>query len=492
MTDQIINTLINKEDLKQKSVVGVLALTSRTFILQLISLFSTFILTVLLDPATFGIFYVVSAVINFMNYFSDIGLAAALIQKNEEPTDRDLYTTFTIQQLLILIMIVGVFITAPAIAQFFKFGSGGLFLLRALAIAFLLSSLKTIPSVLLERKMEFDRLVLPQIIETLVFYAVAIFLAFKGAGVTSFAWAALARGVAGTVLLYILVPWKPQVVLDIHSAKKLLSYGIPYQANSFLALIKDDLLTVFLGKMLPFQAVGYIGWAKKWAEVALRLIMDNVIRVTFPAYSRLQHDSNLLSKAIQRSLMLLALLTLPVALGMILTIGPLLKIVPRYSKWEPALASFYIFTITAVFASLSSPLVNALNAIGKVKYTFYLMVMWATLTWILVPVGIGLFGFNGVAIAQLFIGITSFLPILFLRKIVHFSVFPQINKPLFAVCGMVIVVTSVIFKVNDPGLKLLIGIPSGVVVYAFIVIVTMRDDILPYIELVYKKTTHTS
>jgi hypothetical protein len=37
--------------------------------------------------------------------------------------------------------------------------------------------------------------------------------------------------------------------------------------HSFLALVKDDLLTVFLGKVLPFAQVGYIDWAKKWAEI---------------------------------------------------------------------------------------------------------------------------------------------------------------------------------------------------------------------------------
>ena len=32
--------------------------------------------------------------------------------------------------------------------------------------------------------------------------------------------------------------------------------------SSFLALVKDDLLTLYLGKVLGFQALGYIGWAK--------------------------------------------------------------------------------------------------------------------------------------------------------------------------------------------------------------------------------------
>jgi len=49
---------------------------------------ATFILTVLISPDIFGVFYVVSAVIrHFLGYFSDVGLAAALIQKKEELTE---------------------------------------------------------------------------------------------------------------------------------------------------------------------------------------------------------------------------------------------------------------------------------------------------------------------------------------------------------------------------------------------------------------------
>ena len=123
---------IDPQDIKQRSFKGVIALTSRTFVLQVIALVATFILTVLLDPATFGIFFVVTAIVNFLNYFSDIGLAAALIQKSEEPTDEDLATTFTIQQIMITFIVIVALLLSQYIGKFYRFDAGGLFLLRAL------------------------------------------------------------------------------------------------------------------------------------------------------------------------------------------------------------------------------------------------------------------------------------------------------------------------------------------------------------------------
>lgn len=474
---------LNIFEIKRRTAIGVVTLTSRTFILQIIGLIATFILTIILDPATYGIFFVISAVVNFLNYFSDIGLAAALIQKKEEPTRNDFVTVFTIQELLVITGVSISFIVSPLIINFYKLGQDSLFLFRALILAFLLSSFKTIPSIILERKLNFHKLVVPQIIETTLFYTVAIILALKGFGVRSFGWAALIRGISGTAVLYLIAPWKPGLTLNFKNAKQFLSFGVPYQINQFLALVKDDLLTIFLGKWLTFTQVGFVGWAKKWAEIALRLIMDNIIRVTFPAFSRLQHEAKLLSKAIEKSLVFLSLLTFPIAIGMMFLIRPFIEVVPKYLKWEPALFSFYLFTISSVLATLSSPLVNALNAIRKIRYTFYLMILWTILTWILVPVLIGIFSFNGVAIAAVIIGLTSFVPVFILKKTISFSFFYQIKNPIFATIGMSLFLFVLINLLQNNLLKIIFGIIGGGCVYFIIIYLLMGKELISYTQL---------
>src|SRR3989338_5400615 len=85
---------ISVETVKKRSVAGVMVLTGRTFILQIIGLVAQLFLFAYLGRYEFGVFAIVSAIINFLVYFSDIGLAAALIQKKETPTSTDLRTTF--------------------------------------------------------------------------------------------------------------------------------------------------------------------------------------------------------------------------------------------------------------------------------------------------------------------------------------------------------------------------------------------------------------
>src|SRR3990167_6159317 len=124
------------QQFKNKLTRGVFALASRTFILQVISFGATFILTVLLSPSSFGVFFVVSAVISFLTYFSDIGFAAALIQKPEEPSIKDLSSAFTVQHILVGTLVLLAFILTNTVAGFYNLEGDGVWLFQALLISF--------------------------------------------------------------------------------------------------------------------------------------------------------------------------------------------------------------------------------------------------------------------------------------------------------------------------------------------------------------------
>lgn len=449
----------------KRSIHGVFALISRTFVIQIINLLVTTLLYALLKEAEIGVFYVVSASIAFLSYFSDIGLAAALIQKKEKPTDEDLKTTFTIQQMLVVLVVIVALLLSQYIRLLYKLNEAGVFLFQSLVIAFFLSSLKTIPSIILERNLKFDKLVIPQIVETIVFNIVVLVCALKGMGIMSYAYAVLARGAAGLLVIYVIAPWRIGISFSKQVAKTLLSFGIPFQSNSVLALLKDDLLTMYLGIVLPFTQLGYIGFAQKWAFVPLRLIMDNMIRVTFPTYSRLAHDADHLGKAIEKSLFATVMLIFPSLTGLVILAPYFIHYIPKYQKWEPALASMAFFALNAALSSISTPLTNALNAIGKVKVTLGLMVFWTIATWVLTPAAIFWFGFNGVAIASAFIS-TSVVGVIYLvRRHVSFTLGTIIYTPAIAtVCmGIIVYFLSKILITNFISIFVMIGI--GTLVY---------------------------
>lgn len=453
------------EAIKKKAVRGVALLTGRTFILQAVTLIATFFLTVFLDPEQFGVFFIISAVINFFAYFSDVGLAAALIQKKERLSEEELRTTFTLQQFLVISLIILIFLITPLIKIHYDLSQESIYLLWALAISLLLSSLKTIPSVLLERKLDFNKLILPQIIETILYYLVAVFLAWKGFGITSFTIAVLVRSFAGLIVIYWLQPWKPGLAFDKEALKGLLKYGVPYQANTFLAIIKDDGMTIFLGGILGPSVIGLLGWAQKWGLAALRFVMDPVIKVTFPAFSRMQHDKDELSKAVAKSIFMVCLFVFPMLVGLVLSAPLITEIIPKYEKWQPALLALGLISINAAWAAVTTPLTNMLNAIGKVFITFRLMIMWTVLTWVIVPILAINYGMNGAAAGFALVGSSSIVAIFIVAKYIKINFGVNVLKILLASLLMGIMLFYVRNLVPQSVVGLALLIVSGILTY---------------------------
>ncbi len=484
-------TEIDIELIKRRAVTGVVTFTLRTLFVQLFTFIATFILTILLEPTTFGIFFVVSAFINLFVYFSDIGLAAALIQKKEKPNHEDYKTTFTLQQLIVTTLVVIGLMLSSQIAAFYKLDEKGLFLIRALLLSLILSSLKTIPTIMMERNLNFTKLVIPQVIENITFYGAAVLLAMKGFGIASFSWAVILRGILGLLTVYILSPWKISIGLNKASLKELTRFGIPFQINSILALLKDDLLTVFLGKILTFSQVGYIGWAQKWAFIPLRFFMDNVNKITFPAYSRLQEHKAELEKAIGKSIFFVTYLVYPAVFGMAAIAPGFINLVPSYEKWQPALPLLYLFGVNAIFSSVSTTFTNTLFAIGRPKIVLNLMIFWTALTWgLTIPFTLK-FGYIGAGLASAIVAATSTITIYFVKKEVNVAIGKNVFGPFFLSVIMFFIARSMIDYLPITKISLISTVIFSVIIYFVFSFSLFKDhlkkDFITIIKAIFTK-----
>lgn len=429
----------NVADIKQKALIGAFSYFLRTLLLQGIGFASIIILSKYFSPVDFGIYGIVVQIIGILIFFSDVGLAATLIQKKEQPTVKDFQTAFTVQFALSVMIVCLTLILGriPIITE--KLGSSGLLVLYALGLSFPLATLKTIPSVILERKLNFSRVVVPQIFEQIVFHGILITLAVTGSGVEAYAYAVLLRSIVGAIVMWYLQPWQIGFYFNWQVFRAQLNFGAKFQINDFLARIKDQLFYLTLGFFLPTAQFGYIQWARTWSMYPYNLTVQNVMAVTFPSFSRLQDHPKVLARAIEKSLFFITLIIFPILVGMSLFIIPLLKIVPDYAKWLPASTSLIFFSLSIAWAAISTPLTNTLNALGKINLTLKLMLLWTGLTWIVTPIGVMLYGFNGVAIAAFVISFSSYLSVWYVQKIIPFAFAENIWRQVLASAAMTVV-----------------------------------------------------
>lgn len=475
------------KDIKRKSIISTISLFVQSGYSAVLGLVANLIVTILLTPKIYGMYITVLSMISFLNYFSDIGLAASLIQK-KEITDDDMKTTFTFQQLLTLVLILIGFALTGIVMQFYKLPVEGKYLYWSLLVAFFISSTKTIPSVLLERQMNFHKLVIVQITENTVFYASVVVFALMGYGLTSFTIAVMLRSIVGLILLFSISFWRPIIGFHMESFKRLIKFGIPYQGVSFLALFKDDLLTLYLGRAIGFEALGYVGWAKKWADAPLRIIMDNISRVAFPLISRFQDDKDKLGSIMNNILSYQTLVIAPVMVGISLSMIDVVHVIPKYLKWAPAVPLFTTFAISSLIVSLGVPYMNMYNAAGRVKTTFLFMMIMTIVTWVgtaaLIPVN-KLWAFP---IAHIATSTSLLLIILTARKDFHTNPALSTIPFLFSSLLMGIVVESLATVLHTPGATtLFIKAGIGIVIYWLSLRFVFQLNVVRIVKALYEK-----
>lgn len=459
--------------LKQKAIRGVFTLTFRRLVLKIIDTFGIITLARLLSQESFGVFGIVSFVVfTFLSFFSDVGFGAALIQK-EEVTEDDLKTTFTIQQGLVTILLIIAWLVAPWVGQFYHLGDSGAWLVRILSLSLFITSFKTIPSIMLERRLRFELLIIPEIIETVAYNAIAVYMAYHGFGVWSLVIAVISRTILGAITLNLIAPWKIGWKIVKNSATELLHFGVPFQLNSVLALIKDNITPTIIAVWYGPAAVAFVNVAQNISSRPME-ISTIVSRITFPTYSRIQGDKVRLKRWIEKSIHLMSVVYFPAIIGLIVTASPILQFLyaDKSDKWLPALPTLLWFLVAAIPVVITTTYTNAIYATGHPKIVLALMFLYTTLTW-----GIGLpmihyFGFVGIAMTVCLITYLTFPLVLYaLSRVVRVDTFGMVTRPFVASLLMGVVVYFIRLKFVDGLWSLVFAILVGLVLYLLLLLV---------------------
>jgi O-antigen/teichoic acid export membrane protein len=478
---------LNIHAVASRAVSGIFALISRQLVINIISLGTALIIYTVLPKEDIGIYTVAIAMQRVISFFTDFGLGAALIQKKEELNDAETSTTFTLQSIITFAIFIIVLILSPFLASFFKLSDSGVMLLLVLVFSIFLSSFKIIPSILLERKIQFKKLIIPQISEVLIFNIILIALVLSKKGLDSYTWAFLISSLISIPIYYYISPWKIKFSINKKSLAHL-KFGTQFQAKNILATIKDDLLTVILAKFLTFSEIANIGFAQRLAFFTYRYTVDSVTKVSFSALSRMQDNKEHLRIAIEKSFFFISFIMFPSLFTLMFIAHPLILYFPNWQgKWDMAIPSLIFFSLNALISSFSGILINVLDSTGRVKTTLKLMILWTAMTWTLTPLLIYFYGFNGVAAASFLVTLTIFITTYLVKKIVNFNSLKSIYKPAFATFLLCIA----LFAGNQLFVHNLLSLIIVIIISGIIYLATMyliaRKEIENDIRLLFQK-----
>jgi O-antigen/teichoic acid export membrane protein len=377
--------MLDEATLHGRARRGVILLAGRTVLQQLTILVGTVYLARLLGPREFGAFWIVQFALSFFTLFGDAGLGAALIQKKDDATQEELSSVFWFQVLLGIAVAAAISLLAPWIVGFWPdLPSGAPQMLRILSLELLLTSLRVVPAILLERELLFGKLALLDLVLTISFYGSAVVLAHLGYGAYALVAGVLIQAVAGIVTAYSLRPWFPSFRLNPRILRPVLRFGVVFQAKHIIGFVNGAVMPLYAGRALGSYALGVVTWSQNTAFFPLRIV-DILGRVNFPLLSRLQHDPQAFARSLERSIQLCATITL-LFVALFLGLGPAIVQVIYGEKWVPALPTLYVFA-AAISVGFLVPIINgALDALGQPRVMMRLGMYWTILNWTAVTI----------------------------------------------------------------------------------------------------------
>ena len=329
---------------------------------QLVAFAVYVVLARILDPDLFGTVALLTVFINILQVFVESGLGNALIQK-KDADNLDFSTVFFTNVVFCSFLYLLLFCLAPCISSFYNDSALTPFI-RVLGITVLISGVKNVQQAYVSRHMMFRKFFFATLGGTIVAGVVGILMALNGAGV----WALVAQHVINllidTIILWIIVRWKPSAKYSFERLKGLFGFGWKLLVSSLIEAIYNNVYQLVVGKKYNTEALAYYNQGEKIPKLIVTNINTSMDSVLFPVMSNVQDEKEHLRSMTKRTIKTSIYILAPLMFGLA-AIGEPLVSVMLTEKWLPAVPFLRIFCVTYVFYPIHTANLNALKAMGR-------------------------------------------------------------------------------------------------------------------------------
>jgi PST family polysaccharide transporter/lipopolysaccharide exporter len=437
---------------------------------QIVTFGVTALLAHLLLPADFGLVAIAGIFIVALATLQDSGLSFAVIQRRTD-LERSAATAHAFFLISAIVMSIGTIVAAPLVAHLFS-EPRLTEVLRVLTLVLIARGASGAAATLIERELNYGGRARGELAGTLVQAAVAVPMAATGYGVWSLVAGQIAGQVVQSVIFIGIAPFRPSLRLaDWKMLRELSRFGRHVTTGNVITLIDANVDTVIVARLLGAADVAFYNVAYRLCNLPATGIGYILGRVMFPAYATIQEDKEAFKEAFLSNVRRIALVSLPVGVGMFIAARPLVVGVFG-ERWEPSVTPLRIlafYGLTRAFAGTTGPVFQAAGRphIISIISGLYTVVFIASLLALVPPFGIvgAATALTATAAVPLLLSFWSVLKILELplRELLH-----NLRRP--ALCTVPLAVTMLALLLATPSLReivqLLLLLVAGIAVYA--------------------------
>lgn len=357
-------------ELYRKAITGVVWSVTGQFGGQLISFLVLLVLARLLVPESFGLVALAGVVTRFSLLFLQSGLTSAIVQR-QQLAKAHLDTAFWLNLIFAGILTFALIAGSEYAARLLR-NPDLAPIIRWLSPTLIFTALNQVQSQILARQMSFGTLAKRNLIATLISGVVAVAAAIKGFGVWSLVIRAICNQLVTTLVLWNSSQWRPGSEFSINHARELVSFGISQMGSNVSNFVRMQGTVAIIGTFLGTTVLGYYYLADRLCTLILNTGVDQIGRVSWPMYSRLQAEPDKLRNAYLGVARFSAIIAMPLIWGLIVIAWQFIPIAFG-EQWNPVVPVLVVLAVQAFFHAVVAPMFGVFLAIGRPAARFWIL-----------------------------------------------------------------------------------------------------------------------
>jgi O-antigen/teichoic acid export membrane protein len=329
---------------------------------QLVALVVSIVLARLLTPEAYGTIALVTVFITILQVFIDSGMANALIQK-KDADNLDFSTVFYFNVTMCSVLYILMFLVAPLISSFYNDESLTL-VVRVLSLTLIISGVKNVQQAYVSRTLQFKRFFFSTLGGTIGAAVLGIAMAYKGFGVWALVAQQLFNATIDTVILWMTVKWRPQLIFSFERLKGLFSYGWKLLVSSLLDTIYNNIRQLIISKLYTTSDLAQYNRGKQFPNLIVTNINNSIDSVLLPVLAKEQDNKERIKSMTRRAMKTSTYIMAPLMMGLTFVGEPLVSLILT-DKWLPCVPFMRIFCITFMFYPIHTANLNAIKAMGR-------------------------------------------------------------------------------------------------------------------------------